>query len=376
MSHSESGLRWLLKSGLAWILLLVLPGVQSLAQTFSLSGTIVEAGTGNPVPNVSLYVNGTTLGTTSGSTGYFELSGITLPGVFIVSHVSYELKTIPLEDTAHLTGMTIRLDPRIVELREATIIHDQMRSNYLNRFKTWFLGLDYRDRNAQILNDSVLKFIVLENDRIEAFANEPLQILLPQTGYLIRSDLVHFTLSYEEALSGYHCSILGYFYFEELKAGTRRQQRTIARNRADSYYNTRMHFCRSLYQDKLAENGYQFTRSCFAPEEQEEQVFRMGDYKREYVVNESGTRMLYITDIACPVFQIKYYFRGTNKPVDLNTFYAHPGNMIYSGLRFLSDTVRIHPSGRIPENSILFSATIGSKGVAWMLPDDYIPSMQ
>jgi hypothetical protein len=43
---------------------------------------------------------------------------------------------------------------------------------------------------------------------------------------------------------------------------------------------------------------------------------------------------------------------------------------------FASDTISIYSTGRVDENSILFAGDIGNKGVAWMLPEDYIPSMQ
>ncbi len=142
------------------------------------------------------------------------------------------------------------------------------------------------------LNDSILIFIIKENEQFSVYANEPIIVDLPATGYTLKVDLVKFDLLYEEELQGYHCSILGYYYFNPLEPETQRKQRTIARNRTEHYYNSSMHFCRSLYHNALAENGYLFERNC------------------------------------------------------------------------------------IPENSVLFSNTIATKGISSLLPEDYIPSMR
>lgn len=49
-----------------------------------------------------------------------------------------------------------------------------------------------------------------------------------------------------------------------------------------------------------------------------------------------------------------------------------------SGVAIEDVTVYINGTtqGSIPENTMVFSNSIGEKGVAYMLPEDYIPSMQ
>ncbi len=58
-------------------------------------------------------------------------------------------------------------------------------------------------------------------------------------------------------------------HLEEILADSRRKQRGIYRKRVESYYNSRLHFCRSLYNNKLQENGYLFSRVCFDQEEED-----------------------------------------------------------------------------------------------------------
>ncbi len=294
----------------------------------------------------------------------------------ILSHVSYTLQRLSISDTSDLEDVRFGMSKKIVPLQEATVMPDSARRNYLSRFKAWFLGAGYEETGARIINDPALSFIPIDGDQFEAHANEPLEVEIPLTGYRIKIDLVHFRLMVMEETGRYHCSILGYFYYEDTSAGSRRQQRALARTRAEAYYNTRLHFCRSLYENKLKENGYLLESTCLPNETSDPVKINPGDYKRWFSNSGSGKPVLKLTDFTCSLFTIKYYHSRGNKPTDLSYLYAHPSNKSRSGLLFARDTISIYSTGRVADNSILFSGDIGNKGVAWLLPEDYIPAMQ
>ena len=359
-----------------FILLLSWMAISIQAQGYPLAGQVLDDETGDPIEYVTAYVNGTTRGTTTDSEGRFVMEGIVLPCELVLSHVSYKVRLVTLADTTGITLLNLRLRKKVIKLLEVTVIHDRLREVYLSRFKGWFLGSEYRSLNAEILNDSALIFIALEGEQFEAYSNEPLEILLPETGYRVKTELVHFNLNYKEELGRFHCSILGYFFFEEIIAQTRRKQRAIARNRVETFYNTRLHFCRSLYNNPLADNGYQLNRICYGENENPSGDQFEPDFTYWYANDQSGSSVLHLSDFPCRTFTISFYHKSRNKPIDLTYLYAHPENRDLSRIWFLKDTIRIYPSGRVAENSILFNNTIGEKGVAWMLPDDYIPSMQ
>lgn len=358
-----------------FLLSLALLQTSLYSQGYRISGTVSDRENGEPIPFLTVYVNGTTTGTITDQAGHYELNGIMLPCDLVFSHISYALHLITIRDTVNLSDFNVHLSRKVFPLKEATVIHNSLREKYMERFRGWFLGPDYAEVNAEILNESALIFIALEEDQFEAYANEPLEIHLPETGYKLKTDLVHFKLKKKEELGSYQCSILGYFFFEEEQADSRRQYKQYLRKRGDTYYNTRWHFCRSLYDNKLEENGYLFNRNCLDEAEKEQGEFHKPDYTFWYEGEASG-KILYMTNFTCPTFEVLYYHKSGNKPADLNYLYPHPSNMVRSGLLFLQDTIRIFPSGRVAENSILFDRVIGNKGVAWMLPDDYIPSMQ
>ena len=350
--------------------------LNTFTQGYRVAGEVFDLETGDPISDVTVYINGTTKGTISDGSGQFNMDGIALPCELILSHVSYDLKLIPLQDTTMLVNQSFFLQKSLIKLEEATIIHDQLRKDYVRRFKAWFLGVDYERYNADILNDSILIFIIKENEQFSVYANEPIIVDLPATGYTLKVDLVKFDLLYKEELQGYHCSILGYYYFNPLEPETPRKQRTIARNRTEHYYNSSRHFCRSLYHNALAENGYLFERNCIPENGEVSDHEFIHDMRASYGPDEYGNQHLLLTGFACKKFSITFYYNARNRPVDLTFRDSHPTRMEWSGLQFLHDSIHIYPSGRIPENSVLFSNTIATKGISSLLPEDYIPSMR
>lgn len=348
-------------------------GVGLFAQGTRITGRILDRASGTPIPDVSVYINGSSLGTTTDAEGAFKLEGMVLPCELIVSHVSYELQSRLLLDPSTLEGLLFPLDVKVVMLEEATVIQNSIRNEFLERFKKWFLGRDFEAYDAEILNDTILIFSIDDQDQFSVYANEPLMVSLPETGYLLKVDLVKFDLRYNQEFDGYHCSILGYYLFNPMNPGSPRGDRVIARKRAEHYYNSSMHFCRSLYHNMLAENGYLFERNC--PSEEEGDDSRP-DFVANYLPDPYGNTHLLLTRLACRRYGVTFYYNARNRPVDLTYLDSNPTRQEWSGVYFMKDTIRIYPSGRIPENSILFSNSISNKGVASMLPEDYIPSMR
>ncbi len=351
-------------------------GTSALPQGIQISGSVTDRTSGLPIPDVTVYMNGSTNGTTTDETGQFNLEGIVLPGELIISHVSYDLERILLMDPATLDDLRVTLDLRVFQLEEATVIHSSVRIYYLEKFKAWFLGTDFKEYGAEITNDSILIFSIYENEQFSVYANEPLIVSLPETGYTLKVDLIKFDLRYDQALGGFHCSILGYYFFDPVDPGSHRKASDLARKRAEHYYNSSMHFCRSLYHNSLAENGYIFEKACSSGSTGAGEEDTGPDFIASYGPDAFGNRQLTLTNFNCPSFNITFCYNARNRPVDLTYLDSNPSRLEFSGLTFLQDTIRIYPSGRIPENFILFSNSIGQKGVASMLPEDYIPSMR
>ena len=359
-----------------FILILSIVSFPSIAQGFQMDGQITDQQSGEPIEFATVYINGTTRGTTTDQMGQFVLHILTLPCELILSHVSYELMSIPLLDSTQLKNLNFTLQKRLVKLEEATVFRDSVKTDFMERFKFWFLGANYQEEDAEILNDSVLVFTVYENEQFSVVANEPIEINLPKAGYILKVDLAHFRLLYKEELKAYHCSILGYYYFDPINPRNRRERRKMARARVQNFYNSSMHFCRALYHNQLAENGYLFENNCPPANESIYSKDYRYNINAEYINDAFGNRQLMLIGSSCNDFLITYHENNRKRPVDLSYLDSERSKKTHSGLSFLSDTVHILPSGRIPGNSVLFSEAIGEKGIAYLLPEDYIPSMQ
>lgn len=82
-----------------------------------LSGKILDAATGQPVPYASVSVLNTTTGTTSNAEGEFELK-TPLPGRLVVSELGHRRDTVAV--AAATAPLLVRLQPAAVELPEVT----------------------------------------------------------------------------------------------------------------------------------------------------------------------------------------------------------------------------------------------------------------
>jgi hypothetical protein len=81
-----------------------------------LTGRVVDAATGQPVPYASISVLHTTAGTTSNAEGEFELRNVPLPGRLVVSELGHRRDTVAVAAAA--TSLLVRLTPAAVELPE------------------------------------------------------------------------------------------------------------------------------------------------------------------------------------------------------------------------------------------------------------------
>jgi len=83
------------------LLILVFPAF-TLAQG-TVTGTITEASTGNPLPGANVVVKGTTIGTTSDFDGNFTINVETFPAVLVFSSVGYTAQEVNVSSAQSLT---------------------------------------------------------------------------------------------------------------------------------------------------------------------------------------------------------------------------------------------------------------------------------
>ncbi len=166
------------------------------AQTL-IKGTVVTSKS-MPIRGASVYLNNSTIGTTTDKNGKFEL--LIREGKFelVASFIGYKTIIYNIDASTYEK-------PLFFKLRQATNFLDEVvlkKTTYdaewrynLRRFKVAFLGSTKLASQSKIINPKVLSF---EYDKttgtLSAFAKEPLQIENRGLGYLITYDLVRFSL--------------------------------------------------------------------------------------------------------------------------------------------------------------------------------------
>ena len=100
------------------ILLLLFAGLQAMAQTQDLSGTVTDQADGAPIPGVNIVVKGSSSGTATDSNGKFTLKAPTSATTLVVSFVGYSTQEVEISGK---TDFSISMEPAAEQLNEVVV---------------------------------------------------------------------------------------------------------------------------------------------------------------------------------------------------------------------------------------------------------------
>ena len=375
----------------------------------TIRGIVVDSLTQEPLPSATVYVNGTTLGTTTDNDGLFELKDVSFPTTVVFSFVGYQPQAIDL--TVNPGRLTIELQPNI-ELPEVVVSDkaNRIKKEDLDYFKTMFLGDDRWGKRATIRNENVLmvdksyktsyitrkigKTVIsspnVYNDygnKLEkheeyldtvkvvtsifnAWAYEPLIIDLPLLGYEVYVDLVKFTIQKVNNIT--QCDMLGYFYYKPYENVKKRQARSIEENRMRAYYGSSQHFLRSFAQNSLAENGYILTLLQTVSKGKKNISTQIPVDINKYSTS-IADNLIQVHDLKDRNLKIRFYHRGDGSPLNFKVKGKGIHSYSESGITFLEDKCTFLKEGVVIDNNIQFTGEISKRRVGACLPDDYFP---
>lgn len=361
-----------------------------------LSGVVREADSQEPIPFATVYFDGTTNGQHTDENGHFSLllNGIELPASLVISHVSYEPLIVNIENGQ--SPLNLELKTKDLTL-EAVVVKDRsQRLKNLQEFRQAFLGGDAWGERASIRNEDALLFsrdytvdtVQVQNQymrnmivdanppgavwapdgksvsfekavNLAATAKEPLEIELPDLGYILRLDLRYFQVAYREGTTSY----LGHYFFQPIE-GDKKTPKKYQRKRERAYFNSSLHFLRSLYDGQLPENGYQLLEEVKGRKGREIQPFDISDHLRKVNADQ-----LEITGLSGRKLIVLYYGDRHGRPLSPSKWKRK--QPVQSGLYFGEKKCIIRPDGTTGDSSLYFSGTMGNRGVSWLLPSDY-----
>ena len=244
---------------------IILLGIAN-AQTTSLpvearqvvTGQVTDAQAGTPLSGVSVFVSGTTIGTSSDRDGNFSLT-VPIQGSFeiAVRLMGFESVSHPIELPQPFHEINIALQEQVTVLSELVVrpcIPHRRRDE--NLFWRTILGENRSNRGMQVLNPEVVTFCLTADGILRAFADEPIEIINHNMGYHI----LYVLQSFERNAQTQQITRSEMVFFTELTPENDRQRNSWERARQETYAVSLTRFIRSLYREQLHQNGFFFAR--------------------------------------------------------------------------------------------------------------------
>jgi len=259
----------------------------AFAQSGVITGKVTRAADKSPVPVANVFLSNTTAGAVTNANGDYTLANLK-PGQYqlVVSIIGYQDYSQNVLVGSEPIKINIELQPKINQMREVTITTNaNWKKNYA-QFVRDFIGTDENAKDCVVINPHVVNLAYhRKTQTLEAYTEDFLVVENLALGYQIKflvdtfaSDGISHIISYS-----------GKRLFSELK-GSKRQQEDWHKKREEAYYGSAMHFYRSLYQDKLQDEGFQmlkFTRSLNPNRPQEEEIMEKRKYFTDHPQRDS-----------------------------------------------------------------------------------------
>jgi hypothetical protein len=129
-------------------------------------------------------------------------------------------------------------------------------------FKELFIGTSSYSKQCDLKNPEALKFRFSKtNNTLTVVAREPLVIENKALGYEIKYKLEEFEYDFSKKIVTYS----GYPFFKDLSQSFPSKAKKWQEARMDAYYGSLLHFMRTLFTHKLAEEGYEVRSLALVP---------------------------------------------------------------------------------------------------------------
>ncbi|MEO9474548.1 MAG: carboxypeptidase-like regulatory domain-containing protein [Cyclobacteriaceae bacterium] len=225
----------------------------------SIAGWVRESDSKQPIVGANVYIQGSTIGTTTDKNGNYRLNNV-VPGNYVIvfSHIGYVTGSYNLKaDISDRFSVNSLMEPRVETLQDVEIVSDPLvrkeaeRSRHFNTFKKELLGTSQNASRCEIENPEVLDYTYSQpRDFLHVIANEPIVVTNNALGYRIIMDLDYFNK--QENRINFH----GQARYEAIEPKSRKQKRRWRRNRKAAYNGSMIHFFKALVNDNLDREGF------------------------------------------------------------------------------------------------------------------------
>ena len=349
--------------------LLVFP---SVGQQGFLRGTVVDSKTFKPLTFASVYINNTTIGSSTDLQGDYLLSNIPIGDYeLIVSYIGYQpyhIRVTVVRD--QIQNLSVKLTPAITNLLDVKInsSKDEKWKSQLKRFQNLFFGNSQWTKLCTIYNPWVLEFSEGKNDQLIAIASAPLEIENPGLGYRITYQLKEFSAG----PTAYRIS--GYVKFKEIATRDTVLSALWSTRRTQIYYGSSRHLFKAMINNRSVEEGFLLLEDKSGLPE----IIRKSNYlanlnQSVFTYSDSGK----VTPLPRPTkYKIQlpsrlevHYLKRSVPP----TVYRNVTSPI-SWVEVKGGAIEASSEGIVNNpGALILSGAMGEARVAQVLPNDYLP---
>jgi len=254
------------------ITFVIVQGLSAQPQVYALSGSVKDSATGKPIAAVSVFLNGTSKGTTTRDDGTFVLAGIAAGGYqLIISAVGYATFQTVINTSQLPSNLIVTLHSRASELAAVTVKPD-----FQNGWNKWggvfwddFIGTTDNASSCTIENKDVLRFHYdRKSKRLVVNAVEPLIITNNALGYIVEYHLGTFSYDFRTGVVRFY----GFLFFREMTPTYSGQEKVWKSARQRAYLGSMRHFMRSLYQGRITQEGFLILHQVKKPNTEKQRV--------------------------------------------------------------------------------------------------------
>lgn len=255
-----------------------------------LKGIVIDEEKNKPIANASVFLNTTSFGTVTNSQGNFEL---TIPNgkyELIVSSIGFDTynQTINTDNVSDFITIKLKVKSQVME----TVVVEPYEKDGWEKWGKFFLesfiGTTANSLSCTIKNKNVIHFRnSKKTNELTAIADEPLIIENKALGYTLKYQLELFSYNFKT----HYLLYVGYPFFQPMKGGDGKQKRWEKR-RSEAYLGSMMHFMRSVYQNKINEQGFEVRALKKIPNLEKQRVKLAYSSNMHTVKNANGTNTI------------------------------------------------------------------------------------
>ncbi|GGG35880.1 hypothetical protein GCM10011378_10190 [Hymenobacter glacieicola] len=219
-----------------------------------LSGVVLDSLTQQPLPFSTVFLANTTLGVTTDEAGRFAFERVP-SGSYeaVASFLGYRLRRLPVVIATTAQQLTFRLPPTATALGEVVVRATPNNPDDYRKFVESFLGATSFSRQCRIRDPEAVRVRYdAQANELHATCQDYVTVENQALGYRIKYYGLDFRLNFRQQWVAFY----GWPIMEDLSSKSERQRRRWQENRRQAYVGSLTHFLRSVYENRVAQEGF------------------------------------------------------------------------------------------------------------------------